>query len=175
MQILAIGQPFDPAFNQWPEGCHYNYDDSGHWLHYFYNNPSEQEISSIQRGEALFGLYISGPVIFLLHRFGKMPWNDAPYSWWLVAQEFRKIPEISDELHALLRVVMVDTATGLVVALRGLTFSAEFTRYLHEAIVNQSKQPCSLSQHDLIVREVYLTLSTHDLVRRCEIVCKGGE
>lgn len=175
MQILAIGQPYDPSIKAWPEGTHYNYDVSGHCLHYLYHAPNELERSSIQKGEASFGLYVHGPVIFLLHRFGEMLWHDAPYNWWRVSEEHRRIPEVLDGLHALLKVVLVDTATGLVAALRALTFSADFTRRLHEAILQQSKQPCSRSQYDETIREVYSRFAIEELVRRSKIFCKRGE
>jgi len=175
MHVLAIGQPYDPSIRKWPQGCHYNYDSSGHWLHYLFRNPSEVERSSIQAGQAQFGLYIHGPVIFLLHKFGDLLWNDAPYNWWRVSQESRDIPEVSDEIHALLRVVMVDTATGLVAALRALTFSAPFTRRLHEAIRSQSEHPAGQVLHDEIVNDVYGRYTTEDLVGMAEIFCKGGE
>jgi hypothetical protein len=175
MNILSIGQSCDPSVSSWPEGCHYNYDISGHLLHYLYRNPSTIEVSSVQRGKARFGLYIHGPVIFLLHQFGEMLWNDAPYSWWLVSDDSRKLPDNSDNLHALLKVVLVDSNTGLVSALRALTFSPAFTNRLHQAIRAQSEKPWSQSEHDSAIREVYSRFSTEDLVRRAEIICNGGD
>ena len=134
MHILAVGEPYDTSIELWPEGCHYNYDASGHWLHYLYSHPTSEEISAIQRGPAQFGLYTQESVIFLLHQFGDMPWNEAPYSFWLVSEEHRRLPELTDGEHAFLRVVLIDTATGIVAALRALTFSSEFTRKLHGEI-----------------------------------------
>lgn len=175
MDILAVGQPFDPSVLGSPEGCHYNYDRSGHWLYYLYNKPREEERRSIQSGDAEFGLYINGPVLFLLHRFGDMAWNDASYCWWRVAEEDRAIPEISDSLHALLKVVMVDTSNSMVVALRALTFSAEFTRRLHEVIRYQARHQWSASYQEQIVSKIYSKFTINDLVWSCEIFCKGGE
>jgi len=175
MEILAIGQPYDPSVKSWPEGCHYNYDVAGHSLHYFYDKPTSLEVSSIQAGQAQFGLYIHGPVIFLLHQFGDMPWNYAPYNWWRVSQESREIPEVSDEIHALLKVIMVDTDTCLIAALRALTFSAPFTRRLHEAIMSQSERPQGQALHDEIIYDVYARYTTEDLVTMAEIFCRGGE
>jgi hypothetical protein len=175
VQILAINEPFDPSVKHWPEGTMFNVDASGHWLIYFYSSPSRLEIRSIQQRDAQFGLYIAGPVIFLLHQFGEMPWNDSSYSIWLVAEEERKLPEISDHLHALLRVVMVDTATGLVAALRALTFSAEFTKALHQAIHIQVSLPWDKALHEQTIRDVYSRFTTDDMVRQSAIFCKGGE
>ncbi|MFH1115973.1 MAG: hypothetical protein V1792_18835 [Pseudomonadota bacterium] len=108
--IIAVGEPLDPDVETFPEGCHFNFDISGCWLHYLYNKPSKIEIASIQRRQADFGLYVHGPIIFLLHKFGEMAWNDSPYSWWLVSKEFRKFPEETEGLHALLKTIMVDTS-----------------------------------------------------------------
>ena len=175
MQILAGGQQYCPETGPWPEGCHYNYDSSGHWLHYLYNNPSQIEVDSIQSGPAQFGLYIQDPVIFLLHQFGAMPWNDAPYSWWMVSSEHRRLPEITEGEHAFLRIALIDTATRLVAALRALTFSTEFTKRLHLEILRQSQSPWNLSKHDQVIKSIYSNFSTNDLVKQAQIFCKGGE
>jgi hypothetical protein len=172
--IIAIGQPYDPDIESFPEGCHYSFDVSGHWLHYLYQNPTQVEIDSIQSGQTDFGLYIKGPLLFLLHRFGQMNWNDSSYSWWLVSEEYRKVPD-ETEGHALLKTIMVDTKTGLVVAIRACTFSAEFTAYLHDAIRRQTQKPWSKKEHERAVRYVYSQYSTMDLVERAEIFCKGGK
>lgn len=172
--IIAVGQPYDPDVKTYPEGCHYSYDISGHWVHYLYHEPSKLEIESIQSGEAQFGLYVKGPLIFLLHQFGRMAWNDAAYSWWLVSEEFRKIPD-EDPGHALVKTVLVNTASGLVMAIRACTFSAEFTSYLHEAIRKQTQNPWSKEAHERAVKCIYSRYSTMGLVNMGEIFCKGGE
>ena len=175
MQILAINEPFDQTINCWPEGTMFNVDASGHWLIYFYSSPSQVETRSIQGGEAQFGLFIADSVIFLLHQFGEMPWNDAPYSVWLVSEEERKLPEVSDHFHALLRIVMVDTSTGLVAALRALTFSAQFTKALHQAIHVQASLPWDRSLHEQTIQEVYGRFTAADMVLQSRVFCKGGE
>jgi hypothetical protein len=73
------------------------------------------------------------------------------------------------------KTVLVDTSSGLVAALRVLTFSAEFTRSLHEAILLQTQNPWDPAEHDQVIRKVYSRFSTEDLVHRAEIFCKGGD
>lgn len=175
LEILAVGEPFKYDGEILPEGTHYNFDASGHWVHYLYRRPTPSEIRSIQAGEAQFGLFVQEPVVFLLHRFGQMLWNDSPYSWWLVSEEARKVPTSGDGLHALLKVVMVDIQSRLVVALRALTFSPDFTERLHQAILKQIERPWTKQEHEGLVRHVYSRYSTLDLVKRAEIFCKGGE
>lgn len=173
--IIAIGERFDPDVETFPEGCHFNYDVSGFWLHYLYQNPTPTEVNSLQTGEAQFGLYTKGPLIFLLHQFGDMAWNDAAYSWWLVNKEFRKIPDVSTDLHALLKTIMVDTSSRIVVAIRALTFSVEFTTCLHDAIRRQIQEPWNKDRHEQAVRDIYSRHSTMDLVGMVHTFCKGGE
>jgi hypothetical protein len=175
LEILAIGEPFPFSCERLPEGPIYNFDLGGHMLHYFFRMPTPSEISSLQSGEAEFGLYVHGPAIFLLHRFGEMLWQDSSYSWWLVAEEARKIPTVGDGLHALLKVVMVDTETRIIVALRALTFSPVFTEELHQAILGQIERPWNRDQYEQTVRDLYERHTTIELVKRASIFCKGGE
>jgi hypothetical protein len=174
LSIIAVGQPYDPDITTFPEGCHFNFDISGYCLHYLYQNPTQIEIGSVQKGEAQFGLYTKGPILFLLHQFGAMAWNDAAYSWWLVSEEFRKVPDESPG-HALLKTIMVNTASGLVVAIRACTFSEEFTVCLHDAIRRQIQVPWNKDRHEQAVRHVYSKYSTMDLVNMAEVFCRGGE
>ncbi|MFC1836707.1 hypothetical protein ACFL2Q_18610 [Thermodesulfobacteriota bacterium] len=175
MQILSISEPLDPPVPEWPEGTHYNSDDSGHWLHLFFRDPLPVEVNSIQAGPAEFGLFVHDSVIFLLFRFGMIPLNDAPYSWWLVSEESRAVPEVRDDLHALLKVVLVDVSSGLVSALRVLTFSAELTKRLHQEIPQQTTQPWNPERHNEGIEHVHNKFNTLNLVGRSLVMCRGGE
>lgn len=176
MDAVAVGQLYDPEVISWPEGCIYNYDVGGHWLHYVYRNPTATEIVSIMKGPAQFALFIQDPVIFLLHQFGQMPWSDAPYSWGLVPEESKRLPELDPNLHALLKVVMVNSETGIVVALRALTFSSQFTYRLHQAIRAQARLDCwNPELHNGAIKYVYETLTPEEMVQRAGTYCKGGD
>ena len=174
MHVIRVGEEYTPSVLKWPDGCHYRYDTSGHWLHYLFHHPSSIEKEIVQSGPAQFALYIHESVIFFLHQFWEMLWNNAPYSWWLVPDEERQLPDFEDGLHALLKVVLVDTLTGRVAAMRALTFSADFTKRLHAEIRAQSGKPWSLSEHEEIIRYVYARYSTDDLLIRAHIRCRGG-
>lgn len=175
LEILAIGEPFKYDGDVLPEGTHFSFDAGGHTLFYLFPRPTHSEISSLQSGEAEFGLYVHGPAIFLLHRFGKMLWQDSPYSWWLVSEENRRVSTVGDGLHALLKVIMVDTESRIVVALRALTFSPVFTERLHQEILNQIQRPWDKDEYEKTVRDLYGRHTTNDLVARAEVFCKGGE
>jgi hypothetical protein len=165
MEILSIGKP-NPSKGPFQEGCHYNYDVGGHWLQYLYNKPTTEEIESIQKSKPLFALYIKDPVIFLLHQFGEMPWNDSPYSWWIVKPENRANPEINDTDLALLSIMMTDISTRLIVALRALTLSLPFTKRLHQEIIRQSQYPLNMMDYHRVIEETYSEYSTNDMVEQ---------
>jgi hypothetical protein len=172
--VIEIGKPI-PGDQEFPqEGCHYSYDASGHWLHYIYNDPSGEEIENIQKGEAQFGLYVDGNALFLLHKFGYLPWSDSPYSWWRVTPEYRKVPWIDRKLHAPITVVLIDQKTKIVRALRFVTFTKEFTLRLHEAILNQTKETWDPDSHNKIIDRTYRQFSSEDLARKATIRCLGG-
>ncbi len=175
MEVLAVGSPYPHNVAHLPQGSHYNYDSSGHWLHYLFDSPTNSEIDSVQRGPAQFSLFVMEPVIFVAHQFGEMPWNDSPYSWWMVPAEYRGIPTITNGEHAFLRVVLVDTKTGFISAIRALTFSTQFTQKLHQEIVWQSQSPWDQKTHDLVIKCVYNHYSSVELARESTIHCKGGE
>lgn len=175
MYRISVGEPLGIDMNGWSEGSHYNYDASGHWLHIMFRKPIPREIIAVGKGDAEFSLYVVESALFLLYRFGDLPWNDAPYSWWRVSEERRKLPEIEEDRHALLKVVLVDSETGIVAALRALTFSVEFTRRLHYEIIRQSQQTWDPERHDRMVTYSYMKYSTLDMLKRGVVLCRGGD
>jgi hypothetical protein len=72
-------------------------------------------VQAVRKGECEFAVTVDGPVIFFLYRFGHaITWSDAPYSWHLVPEPQRSLPEVeSEESGALLHVVLVDAERDL--------------------------------------------------------------
>lgn len=172
---LAIGEPYDPSVTEWPEGSIYNYDSSGHWILIMYRELTEEEIKGVQEGPIHFGLFVHAPVLFLLHQCGRMGWHDCPYSWWRVPPEDRSLPDVTPGYHALVKIVLIDSSTGLVRALRACTFSSEFTLRLHTAITGQSHIRWSDEEHQAIIQSVYRAYSPGKLAQHAGIRCQGGD
>ena len=140
MPELAVGEYY-PGTPPYPETGEYNYSSEGHELRLFYRRPSSSQIEDVEHGQAEFGFVVEGPIIFFLYRFGEdIPWSDAPYSWHLVPERNRALPEAdaSPESRALLTTVLVDGESGTVQEIRTTTFSVEFTRALEDAIREQA-------------------------------------
>jgi hypothetical protein len=143
-------------------------------LLYALKRPQAHEIRSIARGPARFAFGVAGDVIFLCHQFGQMSWWDTCYTWHRVPRAERVRPPADPALHALLTVILVDATTGIVRALRSLTFSAPFTARLHQAIAVQAAHAYDDQTYQDQVNCLYARFTTEQLVARAIAGCQGG-
>lgn len=141
---ISVGELLVSGKTSWPQTCEYNYYHNGHELRLFYATPTEKEVEGVKKGECEFAFLADGPVIFVMYRFGQAPWSDTPYSWHLVPDDMKPAMPTSPqtaETRAILSVILVDALTGIVKALRAVTFSPHFTHLLHAAIAAQASTP----------------------------------
>lgn len=181
-----VGKPYSPSRSQWPEMGEYNYRDGGHELRLFLASPSPQEIKEIGTGRAEFALLggeVAPDVLFLLYRFGSMAWSDAPYSWHLVEQQLpgQELPPPLDApddsaYRALLSVILVDAGTGVIRALRAISFSLEFTRALHRAVREQAARSWpGEGEYNRQLQAAYSRWpSSQGMVNSARVRCVGG-
>ena len=174
--ILEVGKPY-PGLEFPLEGrIVYQYDVEGHTLLLMLRNVQLPEVVMVQR-RCEFGLLVHADVIFLLYRFGLVPWGDAPYAWHLVAKERQALPEPGTEnTRALLQVVLADANTGIVKALRAVTFSPKFTQALHQAIRDQAAG-VSLDRavYDQQIRDAYRVYGGSEaMASAAPVRCRGG-
>jgi hypothetical protein len=170
MALLEVGKPFVEGRANWPEGCEYNFYRKGHDLRIFLNDPSEEEVKSVEKGRAELALLVEGDLIILLYQFEPgLPWSEAPYSWHMVAEPLRGLPELdwSVETCALLRVVLVDANSGILRALRIIKFTPAFTQALHNAITQQSlRRWPGEALFDQQINHLFQQFSTEALLQR---------
>jgi hypothetical protein len=141
------------------------------------------EITAVKRGRVEFGLMVELPEIFVVSRFHGADDRvacsfDCSYQWHRVSPGERTEPppwqETSPQFRALLSIILVEAANGLVLALRSVSYSPEFTRALHRAIADQATLPHDPAEHDRAVADIVRRLSTDQLWQRCGIRCVGG-
>jgi len=172
-----VGKLYHRDVTRWPEAVDYNYRGGGHELRMFLNRPSIQEVSDIRHGEAEFGLLVEGTIIFLLYRFGKsIQWSDAPFTWWVVPESERAMPNPEPTLseRALVQIILTDAATGIIKAMRALTWSPEFTAAIHDAIRSQASNGFDKKAYDEHLATVYTMFTSEQLLARCGIRTVGG-
>ena len=179
MQIVAIGKPLFEERTELPEAVEYSYQSGDHTLLLSMKNLHPQEIEAVREAEAEFGLYCENGVIFLLYRFGEaLPWSDSAFSWWNVAEEDRRIPALQTNPaeRILLKIILVESATGIVKAIRVTTLSPVFTEKLHDAIREQAVGE-EFSRDEFVIRSLalYKNRTPAELAANCIVKTKGGE
>jgi hypothetical protein len=179
MQIVAIGKSLFEDRNELPESVEYNYQAGDHTLLLSMKNLHPKEIEGVREAEAEFGLYSENGIVFLLYRFGEiLPWSDSAFSWWNVAVFFRHIPapQANSAERILLKIILVEAATGIVKAIRVTTLSPAFTEKLHEAIRQQAKgEPFSRNEFVNRSLQIYQKFTPADFAANAVVKTKGGE
>ncbi len=179
MQIVAIGKQLFEGRDKLPEAIEYNYQAGDHTLLLSMKNLHPSEIKAIREEPAEFGLYCEDGIIFLLYRFGEiLPWSDSAFSWWNVAEEDRRIPapQANPAERILLKIILVEAATGVVKAIRVTTFSPEFTERLHRAIRGQASG-AEISREEFVARSlaIYGNKTPTDFATRAIVKTRGGD
>ena len=179
MQIVAIGKPLFEERCELPEAIEYIYQAGDHTLLLSMKNLHPKEIEAVRQDEAEFALYCENSIVFLLYRFGDaLPWSDSAFSWWNVAEEDRRIPapQVNPAERILLKIILVEAATGIVKAIRVTTLSPAFTENLHDAIRQQATSQ-QFSRNEFVARSflVYEKRTPAELAVGAIVKTKGGE
>jgi hypothetical protein len=125
--------------------------ETGHELVLSYEGVSHREISAVRWGQASFALIVEPPLIVLSYRFGEaIPWALAPFRW----NEFSTRDRMTaqwDEQEFLaqpnLRVSLVESSDGRVLANRVAPLSRSLSRAWVAAIRRQGIQRCSNARY----------------------------
>ena len=166
---IEVGELYHPAMTRWLEGNEYNYRSGMHELLLRFGTPTADEIEAVQSGRAQYALAVTGDVIWFLFRYEGLQWQDAAYSWHLVPEVERRLPEpMPSETHRMaIHTVLIDADTGIVKALRYLTFTPVFTHALHEAIKKQAAMPWpGREAYDAQIADIYTRYTTEQMVRK---------
>ena len=180
MPLYEVGKPYSATRSSWPDGVDYNYRAGEHELRIFLRNPTPAEILDVRKGKARFALYSTHDVIFLCYKFGSQPWSDGTYSIHLVPEDERTVPPVREANgidRALLNVILVDGATGLIVGLRAVSFSPAFTRALEKEIREQAARPfLGLDAYDLAITRFYSAYNSKSFATHLDYAsCIGGQ
>jgi hypothetical protein len=177
-EALQVGKPYPGGRGSWPEGADYNFRSGGHELRIFLDGATQREVAAIQSEPVDFGLLVEPAGLMLVTRFGPLTF-DCSYHWRRMGVTGnRTLPPPSEEtrpsLRALLTIILLEASNGIVLVLRTVTFSPEFTRAIHQAIHDQAGTPYDRAGHqrwaDSMVR-----YTTDQLWAQCTIRCQGGD
>lgn len=177
---LAIGQPFVEGVDSWPDGrFEYRVFGGGHHLlQLCYGRITERDLHNFQYGQVHLGLAKLQQTLFLLFRIeGFLDWSDQAYNIRLVEHaEDRELPTHPPGTHQVLSLVLVEAETGLVRAMRVVTWSKHASAVLDRLLREQLEDPAwSPEGHARRVHEVYAKCpSSKDLVKAALLTEKAG-
>lgn len=126
-----------------------------------FQSPTSKEKNSIKSGVARFRAISIDGVVFFLARFGTNPWIDAPYN---KTTSQSSIDRAANGMGLSLHIMLVDAATGILVAQRVIGLSTKFTNDLADLI---DLQP-NFADWDAYIAEInriYAEYTTEDMVQ----------
>ncbi|NLV68195.1 MAG: hypothetical protein GXY14_11055 [Spirochaetes bacterium] len=178
---LTVGELYLPGTTKWPEAVEYNYFSGNHELRFFVKNPTRYITEVISRMAVHLGLFIRDDIILFVYRFTDykkkfIPVHGySPFSIHLVPADLRKIPEkITDPDHEeILRIHLVDAATGILKAARTVRLSPAFSSALCEAIYCQASIPLSDDYNERLLELDRKFVDNESLMNNCGKRCSG--
>lgn len=130
--------PSIKARPDWPEGAAYRYDRTGHQILRVVRGIAKAKAAWVVQEPVDLALFVDGPLLVMCSRVGEsLPWAGASYHWHRVGQPDRLLPDPTAE--ARLDLVLMEGKGGRVRATRSLLLPADFSRMLHESILEQSR------------------------------------
>lgn len=174
MHVLEVGQPYNPGRTRWPETPHLRLTPGGCELVLFLGHPSAAEVRDVRTGIAQFTWTDGGPVSVLCFRFGTLPWMDTPHEPWRETEADRGTPAGAPGNQLALQVVLADASTGLVKALRLLTWDPEFAEAVRQTVRRQLTCPRNDAAAARRLNALYAQDSA-TLAMNATVRCTGGQ
>jgi hypothetical protein len=165
MQQLKVEKPYHAGLKRIPEGFTFFFNQGGGFLQIVFDSPLDSEIKEIKDGEIKLGLIEEKGIIFLLFKFGHLPWMDTPYN--VALSQPYELQEITDEKTGYtVQVVLIDGMTGIVKALKLIELPHEMSKRFKELVENQRKAPTP--DYEAILNQLYSTYDTIDFLTEAD-------
>ena len=167
---LAVGQPFAPMVGQ-SEGARFGLDASGAIICVGLCSPTAKEIEAFAVNKPLrVGLFYRDDVMFMLFRFGDLPWMDAPYSPHL--SPANPIQYIPDGQGLAMTCILTDVPSGVIKQnIRAVGLSTMFTRQFSMVARDVLAQPFDPAAYNRAIARLMRQYSTRDMVAGAIATC----
>lgn len=178
MATYRVGQLYHPGVRQWPETGQLRITPDGVQLALFMAAIADWEIAELRTGTAEFAWVDGEHAAILAYRFGgaQRAWSDCPYHPGRDPGAGLPAGAGGDGTHLLVHVVLVDADTGLIVAMRQVTWPPGFARRVAETVERMLAGGYNARAHDNALDAIYGRYTNSDLLvaQRADIVCVGG-
>lgn len=176
--ILAVGSvhPLWASGMKGLEGAELNFDKGGLRVTVFIPRPSHGDVEAVRAGDVRLHLGALRSLVFCVVEFVGVLSFDCFYSWHLVPEERRCIPdEVPEGVGLGLTVSLIDSADGVVKALRMFGTGTKWSRVFRRLVIEQSGREFRRDEYDRDLIEVEGRYSSHDLMAAAVIKYKAGE
>lgn len=163
MYKYEVGELLQKGITYYDEGMKFDFTQEGTVLLIFFNKPTKDEIESVRSGDFEVRFYIKDGIIFILSKFQKMPWMDAPYSIHL-SKPF-EFMEMDDTQGFSLTIYLVDASTGVLKVIRYIGLGNEFSKQLKSAVEEQKIITFDKANYHKKLSNIYEIYATDDLMR----------
>ena len=169
---LEVGKPY-PGDVPRGDSVRVDMTDGGLVAYMVYDGITDKEVQDVRTGEAQFALTVRAGIIFVLMKFGGQPWLDAPYNVHL-SQNLTKLVTPGEAQGYGLYIILIDSRTRIVRALRLVGLSHRFSMSLRDAIVLQQAMPYDARYPDKM-QQIYQAHTVKDLVSLASVRFKVGK
>jgi hypothetical protein len=153
---LKVGQQFGTRREPWPCSPHLYLAAEPVLYGVFIPSPTPHEIAGVQWGLAEFAWVEGKHEGFLLSRFSPrgLPWSDCPYSPHRESVP-AVLPVLGQRQQLVVTVMLVDSLTSRIAALRALTWPAHFANAVRATVGRLAHQPYDPQAAKLAAEQVY--------------------
>ncbi len=144
-----------------PERIQFDITGSGAVLLVRFNKVYSSDVAAFKSGRIEIKMALMKNIIFMLFRFGDLPWMDAPYTAHL--SPYLSIPDIQDGCGIAVTVILCDIE-GRVFEIKLMSFSNDFSKALEKAIIQQLNTEFNYREYNENIANIYSAYTTKNLV-----------
>ena len=156
MQEIITGKPYPGPGSDGRPGSIYNCRYGQHQLTVFHDELTPSLLDEIARNPVQLGLWLQGPVLWILFKMAGIPWQEAPFTPLLVEPEGRRFEPLQngDTRYGIV-IILVDTESNLVRSLRLATMSNRMSQHFLDCAQEQLRKPQSNEFYLRTIEQTY--------------------
>lgn len=166
--LISVGQVM-PGFSGMPEGTRFSVVPGGYCLIYNFNSPTQKELQAVQPSQSFEIRYLLlDGVIWILTKFGNLPWCDAPFCAQLMPSDV-SLEDVADGEGTALTFFLLDAPRGIVRFIRLIGLGTDFSRSLASCINAEREKPFVQEEFDRKLANQMRKYTTLDFVRMASV------
>ena len=150
------------------EGTFFEVGPSGPMWIFYYNNPTDEEITDMSEGHRFeIRSMVRQGVLWVFVKCGEQPWAEAPYNPHLSKDpELEKINGYTEGY--LLTLILVDQADDTIRHIRAIGLGNRFSRQLYSDVKELIDAPFDEIAYDAARIAQQMAMSTDEMVKGCK-------